>query len=36
MPTNYDKGLLTLSLGQIERMSEPKRAPQSYKEINAG
>lgn len=36
MPTNYDRGLLALSLGQIERLDEPKRAPQTYKEINPG
>lgn len=31
---NYDRGLLMLSLHQIERLSEPKPEPKTYKELN--
>jgi hypothetical protein len=31
---NYDRGLHLLSLHQIERMSEPKPEPKTYKELN--
>lgn len=33
MPTNYDRGLNILALGQIERLNEEKPRPKTYAEL---